>query len=98
MLAQQTSILEVCWIKAHIGHSGNERADQLARKATNNASIWINTPPSWAAYKQALKQHMYQEWEQRWWNDNAHRMTKKLYPEPSSNKAKTILKLKRKEI
>ena len=45
-------------------------------KATNNASIRINTPPSWAAYKQALKTHIYQEWGQRWDNDKAYRMKK----------------------
>ena len=54
-LAQKTGRLEVCWIKAHIGHSGNEKADHLAREAVNNSAIRINTPPSWAAYKQALK-------------------------------------------
>ena len=25
--------LEISWIKAHVGHAGNERADQLAREA-----------------------------------------------------------------
>ena len=98
MLAQQTSRLELSWIKAHIGHSGNERADQLASEAVNNVAIRINTPPSWAAYKQALKTQIYEEWEQRWINDNAYRMTKIFYPRPHSNKAKYILKLKRTEI
>ena len=98
MLAQQTSKLELSWIKAHIGHSGNKRADQLAREAVNNAAIRINTPPSWAAYKQALKAKIYEEWEQRWINDNAYRMTKIFYPKPHSNKAKYKLKLKRTEI
>ena len=87
MLAQQTSRLELSWIKAHIGHSGSERADQLAREAVNNAAIRINTPPSWAVYKQALKTQIYEEWEQRWIHDNAYRMTKIFYPKPHSNKA-----------
>ena len=55
MLAQQTSRLDLNWIKAHIGHSGKERADQPARDAINNVAIRIKTSPSWAAYKQALK-------------------------------------------
>ena len=33
--ARQTSRVEICWIKAHIGHAGNERADQLAREASS---------------------------------------------------------------
>ena len=76
------------------GHCGNERADQLAREAVNNAAIRINTPPSWAVYKQALKTQIYEEWEQKWINDNACRMTKIFYPKPHSNKAKCILELK----
>ena len=58
----------------------------------------MNTPPSRAAYKQALKTQIYEEWEQRWINDNAYRMTKIFYPKPHSNEAKCILKLKRTEI
>ena len=27
--------LEIAWIKAHVGHWGNERADQLARDSAN---------------------------------------------------------------
>ena len=53
---------------------------------------------NWAAYKQALKTQIYEEWEQRWINDNAYRMTKIFYPKPHSNKAKCILKLKKTEI
>ena len=48
--------MEIYWIKAHIGHDGNERADQLAREAVKNSQIKINTPQSWACYKAQLKQ------------------------------------------
>ena len=74
-LALTTEKVEISWIKAHIGHPGNERANQLAREATHNTAIRVNTPPSWAHYKQALKEHIYLEWEQPWQNDNAYRMT-----------------------
>ena len=40
----QISHLEIFWIKAHIGHEGNERADQLVREAVKNSTISINTP------------------------------------------------------
>ena len=33
LLADGTKRVEICCIKAHIGHDGNERADQLALEA-----------------------------------------------------------------
>ena len=44
VLANKTKRVELCWIKAHIGHEGNERANQLAREASKNSVIQINTP------------------------------------------------------
>ena len=90
LLADSTKRVEICWIKAHIGHDGNERADQLAREAVKNSQIKINTPQSWSCYKAQLKQEIYSEWEQRWINDNAYRMTNIFYPKPDSNKANLV--------
>ena len=55
----------------------------------------VNTPQSWACYKAQLKEEIYSEWELRWTNDTAYRMTKIFYPKPDSNKAKKILKQNR---
>ena len=95
MLADSTTRVEINWIKAHVGHEWNERADQLAREAVKNSQVGVNTPQSWACYKAQLKKEIYIEWEQRWTNNTAYRMTKIFYPKPDSNKAKKILKLNR---
>jgi len=84
LLADSTERLEICWIKAHVGHDGNERADQLAREAVKNSQVGVNTPQSWACYKAQLKEETYNEWERRWTNDNAYRMTKIFYPKPET--------------
>ena len=52
---------ELLWIKAHVGHDGNERADQLAREAVKNSQVGVNTPQSWACYKAQLKEEIYSE-------------------------------------
>ena len=51
LLGDSTKRVEICWIKAHIGHDGNERADQLAREAVKHSQVRLNTPQSWACYK-----------------------------------------------
>ena len=71
-LADSTERVELCWIKAHVGHEGNERADQLAQEAVKNSQVGFNTPQSWACYKAQLKDKIYREWERRWTNDNAY--------------------------
>ena len=72
LLADKTERLEICWIKAHVGYDGNERADQLAREAVKNSQVGVNTPQSWACYKAQLKVEIYNEWGRRWTNDNAY--------------------------
>ena len=81
LLADSTERLEICWIKAHVGHEGNERADQLAREAVKNSQVGVNTPQSWACYKAQLKEEIYNEWGRRWTNDNSYSCL--LYTSPS---------------
>ena len=49
-LADSTKRVEIYWIKGHVGHDGNERADQLAREAVKHSQVGINTTQSWACY------------------------------------------------
>ena len=39
LLADSTKRVEICWVKAHVGHHGNERADQLAREAVKTLRL-----------------------------------------------------------
>ena len=63
-LAACTHRVELNWIKAHVGHPGNERANQLAREAEKLSTCLDNIPPSWAAFKAKLKEKIYKKWKQ----------------------------------
>lgn len=63
--------IELCWVPAHINITGNEKADQLAKKGTtaprtNN----INTP--YDDYKKLIKLHARLNWENSWHNYTGH--------------------------
>ena len=38
--------LDIHWIKAHVGHAGNELADQAALKGAQDASLLVDDPPA----------------------------------------------------
>ena len=93
-LAEKSKRLEICWIKAHVGHPGNERADEFARKAENQ-DIDLHITEAWSQYKNKVWKTIYQEWETRWTGENHYRMTKEFYPKPTSCKKSTQTKQKR---
>ena len=53
-LGTKVARVEIAWIKAHVGHQGNKRADQLAREATSKNEIDFFIADSWTTYKSQL--------------------------------------------
>ena len=43
-LASKAQRISVVWIKAHVGHEGNEEADRLAKAVNNENQISVGTP------------------------------------------------------
>ena len=43
--------IELVWIKAHVGHDGNELADFQARSGTKRGSITHATPKPWGDHQ-----------------------------------------------
>ena len=90
--------LEISWIKAHVGHEGNERADQLARDAYKLDVTTHDLLPPYSHFKQELADITYKFWTDEWVSHNTCRLSKNFLPFPNKNKSQEILKLSRSQM
>jgi ribonuclease HI len=81
------------WIKAHVGHAGNEKADQLAKLGTQKSSYHVEpiipVPLSWTKGK--IRAYLYKEWTERWRGITEARQTKIFFPTPNPKISKQLL-------
>jgi ribonuclease HI len=95
----ELTIVKIHWIKAHVGHIGNERADQLAKKGTQNITYAtepiLPVPKAWI--KRKINNYLYQEWTNRWLGNMEARQTKIFFPTPNPNISKKLLSYDRQE-
>ncbi len=83
------------WVKAHVGHPGNELADELARTGAKLGDelrvddIKINCPHSYV--KEIIKKGFIQKWNLKWSLLRECRQTKIWFPGVSSSKSADIL-------
>ena len=69
------------WVKAHVGDEGNERADQLAKKATECPEL----PPTYelvpySTVKRDLQEECINAWEEEWSSTSNGSITKQYFP------------------
>ena len=72
---------DLCWIKAHVGHPGNEKADELAKMGITRV-VFTEVPHSGQINKNYVQQKSYEEWEDRWRQEPTCRQTKLCHPRP----------------
>ncbi|GIY45304.1 uncharacterized protein CDAR_246041, partial [Caerostris darwini] len=75
-----TGQVRLFWIKAHVGHMGNERADVLAKEPTTNPDIQHPTVANLHFIKQLIKKEILAEWQDRWSNSTKGREVFLLLP------------------
>jgi ribonuclease HI len=87
--------VEIYWIKAHIGHHGNELADKAAKDGALGDDLPRQTASSGAGIKAHLT-HLYMEkWKTRWRKLKTCRQTKIWLPEIDLGVSKQLLRQKR---
>ena len=72
--AAEENTIKIRWIKAHVGHEGNERADTLAKEGIEGERRQVRLNK--AHVKQLLHAKMLREWDQKWTSSNEYKETK----------------------
>jgi len=90
--------LSVVWIKAHVGHEGNEEADRLAKLGTTNGEKHIQVGTPQAEIKSDISKYVRNLWDEEWQTYSEGKHTKEFYTHNDKNKAKALLTLSRFEL
>jgi hypothetical protein len=80
-LEQDEWKVEFSWIKAHVGHRGNELADQLAKEAASSRTIdecYTRLPKS--ALLCDLNEHSVKQWQNEWDSSSKGAITTSVFP------------------
>lgn len=91
--------LTLVWIKAHVNHEGNEKADALAKAGTTGLGLTVShlrTPQ--VVIKNSITEAAYAKWSTDWSSYKHARQTKQFFSEPSSKLAKMIYCLPRTKV
>lgn len=65
-LLQQGIFINFDWVPGHCGIYGNDRADFLAKEATNNKRIDVNFSPNSSEIKHVAKSILLKKWQSTW--------------------------------
>lgn len=89
------------WVKAHVGQTGNERADCLAKEGAMgypNSIHLEGLPVSNSERRRECKELLLSKWTAAWLTRSDCRQTKQWFLQPNMKAAKDILSMNRKEL
>ena len=91
----QTNHIKLKWIKAHVGHVGNEHADKCAKEGALEQTDPIDIPTPKSHIKSLIHGSMIKKWNEEWNKRKDCRQTKHWFPKVNKTRSKDIIKLNR---
>ena len=82
------------WIKAHVGHEGNEMADFMARRGSLKEEEII-VPLAGNLDRKEISEKLRAEWQEEWQKERTCRQTRFFFPKLDPKTSKRILKMGR---
>ena len=90
--------INLAWVKAHANHSGNERADNLAKTGTTNILNKIEIPRPKSSAKKKLQEWSIKNWNNEWKKYPVACRSKIWFPVIDRKKSEGLLKLSRTDL
>ena len=90
--------VRLVWIKAHVGHEGNEKADELAKEGTLLEVVQSNIAMPHQVMRSKVMTAFLEIWHYEWDKYSEARQSKQFYSKPDPIKAKYVYKLSRKKL
>ena len=92
--------LHIKWIRAHVGHVGNEHADRLAKAGALDPTFVVEQFPSLpkSRVRHICKLKLADKWTRIWQQREDCRQTRQWFPEVNLQASRTIAKMDRREL
>ena len=78
-LAMKVRRLTLVWIRAHVGHEGNEHADDLAKQGTKKDKLNNIILQPISSIKEKINKYIRVGWDQEWLTYTEAQHTKEFY-------------------